>query len=376
MSTPKTVEFEGVSRFFEPGTDVSVKIKKADWSNEKRSDWVGIFPVGWKSLKEFVTFVYVKLSRSVTFRSASLPFSFSDSFYQFVYVSADCLVLATSIPFQFQVPYDDVSGLTDSDEMVIIQRKPDMEVDDFISETPRQWTESESTEGQLMDQLSDPIESAGCMGRGTASAPPSGSFSKESPGLLKRERDKYMRQFRLERKVTEMQEEKYLELQTKYNAIYAEKQTLRDENDALRHENRQVKEELRAAHRDNVLLDTETKRLGGLVADLSRQNRHQSQEALAHQAAAQHVGEREGAFRVIDSDIHVARPPPYHPPSASITDQLGSLSLSGYHVTQRAEQSVAVSVGEDLFECPMCNKKLPRSLGNTSFQMHVNQHFQ
>ena len=367
MSGARRVEFEGVFHFYEPGTDIKVKIKKTPDGCEKRCDWVGIFPVGWKSLKEFVTFVYVKQMDVVIFHSASLPFSLSDSFYQFVYVSADSHVLATSIPFQFQIPYDDSSLLPDeqsSDEVVVmVKRRQDLRIGDL--------SEQESASQHVIDHEVKPLsESSQVVDQRTTSAPPSGFYSVESRESLKRERDEYMKQFHHERKVTEMQEEKYLELQSKLDCVITGNQTLSNENEVLRLGNLRLNDEVIAAQRDNAVLDREVKRLGGLVANLSRQNRYQSEKALACQPRKLQLGEKEGASLL--SQVHITRPPPYHPPGDDTNDPLDRSEMSN---GDRVGQAVGGSADEDCFECPMCEKKLPKSIGPTAFQMHVNLHF-
>lgn len=367
MSGVERVEFEGVSHFYEPGTDIKVKIKRTPDGCERRSDWVGIFPVGWKSLKEFVTFGYVKQMEFVVFFSASLPFSDSDSFYQFVYVSADSRVLTTSIPFQFQMPYDDLSLLPDPDDdgeaVVMVKRKQNWETDYLAVR--------ESASNNEVHPL---FESSQTVNERTASAPPSGLFSKrESIESVKRERDEYMKQFHNERKVTEMQEEKYLALENKLDAVVAENQILNDENKALRLGNLKLNDEVRAAQRDNVVLEKEVKRLGGIVANLSKQNRHQSEEALACQPRKVQLGEKEDVSLL--SGVHITRPPPYRPPQDDISNLLNRSDVSSTHSGDKVEQAVSGSPNENCFECPMCEKKLPKSIGSAAFQMHVNLHF-
>lgn len=384
------VEFEGVSRFYEPGSDVNVKIRKsAAWKYAKHSDWVGIFPVGWKSLKDYVTFVYVKKMDAVAFQSAALSHSFSDSFYQFVYVSADGAVLATSYPFQFLIPFDDVT-LTDLDSEEIVLIRPKQLHSGDVDAIPVIESASRECEG------ASKILSEGMVGRSVScsgvetqtsmsiSAPSSGVFlPHESLESLKRDRDKYMKQFRQEQKISKMQEKNFLELQNKYETVVKTTKALEDEIETthrrvwnLEAETLQLKESLSVALDDKTGLEKEVDRLGRLVAELSRQNRCQSEHALAHKLKAS-PAEAVDLSSILDMDIHIARPPPYCVPGASILNHVSPMSPHDYDQSDPTRQLVSIlsDDGKEL-ECPICKKRFPKSFGSTSFQMHVNMHFQ
>lgn len=76
----------------------------------RRKDWIGIFRVGWKTTREYYTFMWVNLpadlqsestkQQEVQFKAYYLPKD--DEYYQFCYVDQDGVVRGASIPFQFR----------------------------------------------------------------------------------------------------------------------------------------------------------------------------------------------------------------------------------------------------------------------------------
>lgn len=341
MSSP--VEFGGVSRFYEPGKDISVNINRAsNWTNASPEDWVGIFPVGWQSPKEFIVFLFVRQLDVIVFGSSSLNWSMPDSFYQFVYVSAERRVLATSDPFQFQIPYDDISLLPDeedSEEMVMLMTRA-------RDGLPRPGSQLHNT----AHFSCPPVD---CDNRSGSEQLSGFYFEGESRVILEKERDKYRRQLCLEKRISERQEEKYAELEMKYCAALADKEKIEKEHEVLSAENARIKKKVEILQRDHAELDKEMKRLAGLVDELSKQDQQQSQE------------------------IVIVRPPPYLPPSAYISGDY-SRSLSSLRSGEQSEAAAAAGLSEDEhfhFQCPVCDRMFPKSIGSTAYQRHVNLHF-
>uniref|UniRef100_A0A2K5RV60 Calcium-binding and coiled-coil domain-containing protein 2 n=1 Tax=Cebus imitator TaxID=2715852 RepID=A0A2K5RV60_CEBIM len=128
------VIFNSVEKFYIPGGDVTCHYTFTQHFIPRRKDWIGIFrafkciqdrleqgllkwrsqrqklQVGWKTTREYYTFMWVNLpidlnnesakQQEVQFKAYYLPKD--DEYYQFCYVDQDGVVRGASIPFQFR----------------------------------------------------------------------------------------------------------------------------------------------------------------------------------------------------------------------------------------------------------------------------------
>ncbi|KAI4050301.1 calcium binding and coiled-coil domain 2 [Homo sapiens] len=128
------VIFNSVEKFYIPGGDVTCHYTFTQHFIPRRKDWIGIFrafkcfqdkleqellkwrsqgqklQVGWKTTREYYTFMWVTLpidlnnksakQQEVQFKAYYLPKD--DEYYQFCYVDEDGVVRGASIPFQFR----------------------------------------------------------------------------------------------------------------------------------------------------------------------------------------------------------------------------------------------------------------------------------
>ncbi|PNJ66298.1 CALCOCO2 isoform 9 [Pongo abelii] len=125
------VIFSSVEKFYIPGGDVTCHYTFTQHFIPRRKDWIGIFrcslnqtiqllitpdtgsiwhQVGWKTTREYYTFMWVTLpidlnnksakQQEVQFKAYYLPKD--DEYYQFCYVDQDGVVRGASIPFQFR----------------------------------------------------------------------------------------------------------------------------------------------------------------------------------------------------------------------------------------------------------------------------------
>ncbi|XP_022365330.1 calcium-binding and coiled-coil domain-containing protein 2 isoform X2 [Enhydra lutris kenyoni] len=125
------VIFNSVEKFYVPGGDVTCYYTLTQHFIPRRKDWIGIFrcslslflkllsspntgpsynQVGWKTTREYYTFMWVTLpvdlntesakQQEVQFKAYYLPKD--DEYYQFCYVDQDGVVRGASIPFQFR----------------------------------------------------------------------------------------------------------------------------------------------------------------------------------------------------------------------------------------------------------------------------------
>ncbi|XP_053426098.1 calcium-binding and coiled-coil domain-containing protein 2 [Nycticebus coucang] len=103
------VIFNNVEKFYVPGGDITCFYTLTQHFIPRRKDWIGIFRVGWKTTREYYTFMWVTLPVDMNNESAKQEVQFKayylpkdDEYYQFCYVDQDGVVRGASIPFQFR----------------------------------------------------------------------------------------------------------------------------------------------------------------------------------------------------------------------------------------------------------------------------------
>ncbi|KAM4622830.1 calcium-binding and coiled-coil domain-containing protein 2 [Discoglossus pictus] len=99
------VVFSNMQTSYKPGTDIECHYTYSKDFKSARKDWVGIYKVGWKTTREYYTWVSTanekeSLENKVMFKAYYLPKQ-NDDYYQFCYVDENGLLRGASICFQF-----------------------------------------------------------------------------------------------------------------------------------------------------------------------------------------------------------------------------------------------------------------------------------
>lgn len=102
------VIFVGIQRAYEPSSDVVVRFQRGGdlVPSTTQEDWIGLFRVGWTSVRERITSVLApqptpnQLESKVTFAGSNMPAE-DGRFYQFCHVTKEGAVRGASAPFQF-----------------------------------------------------------------------------------------------------------------------------------------------------------------------------------------------------------------------------------------------------------------------------------
>ncbi|XP_006833718.1 PREDICTED: calcium-binding and coiled-coil domain-containing protein 2 [Chrysochloris asiatica] len=126
------VIFNSVEKFYVPGGDITCYYTLTQHFIPRRKDWIGIFRVGWKTTREYYTFMWVTLpvdlnsespkQQEVKFKAYYLPKD--DEYYQFCYVDQDGGVRGASIPFQFRPESEeDILVVTTQEEVEEIDQR-------------------------------------------------------------------------------------------------------------------------------------------------------------------------------------------------------------------------------------------------------------
>ncbi|NWU59635.1 CACO2 protein, partial [Dromas ardeola] len=109
------VVFNNVEKFYVPGGDITCYYTLTQNIVPRGKDWVGIFRVGWKTTREYYTFMWAPLpsdthsdtavQQQIQFKAYYLPKD--DEYYQFCYIDQDGVVRGASVPFQFRAETED-----------------------------------------------------------------------------------------------------------------------------------------------------------------------------------------------------------------------------------------------------------------------------
>ncbi|XP_064329663.1 calcium-binding and coiled-coil domain-containing protein 2 [Phalacrocorax carbo] len=109
------VIFNNVEKFYVPGGDVNCHYTLTQNIVPRGKDWVGIFRVGWKTTRDYYTFMWAPLpsgtpsntavQQQIQFKAYYLPKD--DEYYQFCYIDQDGMIRGASVPFQFRADTED-----------------------------------------------------------------------------------------------------------------------------------------------------------------------------------------------------------------------------------------------------------------------------
>ncbi|POI24278.1 hypothetical protein CIB84_011972 [Bambusicola thoracicus] len=109
------VIFNNVEKFYVPGGDVICQYTLTHNIVPRGKDWVGIFRVGWKTTREYYTFMWAPqpsdvhgntaVQQQIQFKAYYLPKD--DEYYQFCYIDQDGMIRGASVPFQFRAETED-----------------------------------------------------------------------------------------------------------------------------------------------------------------------------------------------------------------------------------------------------------------------------
>lgn len=120
------VEFEGLRACYVPGEDIKCQYRHLG-SNVAPSndDWVGLYKVGWKSLREYLGFHWINAAsndnadnRTLTFPATTLPKAVDNDEYQLCYISQGTIVRGKSRSFKISTNVP--ANVTESESMLFV----------------------------------------------------------------------------------------------------------------------------------------------------------------------------------------------------------------------------------------------------------------
>ncbi|XP_054989636.1 calcium-binding and coiled-coil domain-containing protein 2 [Sorex araneus] len=162
------VIFNSMEKFYIPGGDITCYYSLTQHFVPRRKDWIGIFRVGWKTTREYYTFMWAPLptdlnqeaakQQEVRFKAYYLPKD--DEYYQFCYVDQDGVIRGASVPFQFRPESEeDILVVTSQGEVEEIEqenkelRKENQELKDSCASLQKQSSDQQAELQKKQDEL-------------------------------------------------------------------------------------------------------------------------------------------------------------------------------------------------------------------------------
>nr|XP_028557652.1 calcium-binding and coiled-coil domain-containing protein 2 isoform X2 [Podarcis muralis] len=393
------VIFTDIDKYYVPGADITCHYNISRHITPRRKDWVGIFRVGWKTAREYFTFVWAPLPRNpdssddelqeVLFKAYYLPKD--DEYYQFCYVDQDGLVRGASVPFQFRAETeDDMLVVTTQGEVEEIEQQNTT----LLQENQKLKENLKSLQNQNED-LQEKLKAAEEKAKELED-----KVHLLQTGTMELQRAQDLQALQMASGQTELaavtensiklQKEKE-DLQRNLDTLRSSKENLEVEVNilkqkfaALETQNSSTDEELFQTKEENkkVLAEKEQleKKLRNTLncVDQLQQNLEKKleEEVLSHQTLQKEMNEMEKEnkrLRRENEELMVHLPEILdHPPGVLTQSPENSVLVYGnpYTVNPAIPETELVSVRK----CPMCDEVFPNDIGEQQYSDHVRSH--
>ncbi|EDV28215.1 uncharacterized protein TRIADDRAFT_53591 [Trichoplax adhaerens] len=122
LADTEEVEFTGVRACYVPGEDIVCQYRHRGHDTPSADDWVGLYKIGWRSLREYLGFHWIRASNNqddhtLLFPASTLPKDVEDE-YQLCYISKGTLVRGRSR--QFKISPTVPANVTESESMLFV----------------------------------------------------------------------------------------------------------------------------------------------------------------------------------------------------------------------------------------------------------------
>ncbi|KAM3923781.1 calcium-binding and coiled-coil domain-containing protein 2 [Leptodactylus fuscus] len=148
------VIFTNVQKFYPPKTDILCKFRREENFACNPRDWIGIFKVGWKTTREYFTWISARTSEDNTVLFTAYYLPKDDDYYQFCYVDYNGEVRGASTPFQFchNIPEDEDDILMVTTELEMVKT---IEENSELKKIVKKLTEESSVLQEKVSSLQD-----------------------------------------------------------------------------------------------------------------------------------------------------------------------------------------------------------------------------
>ncbi|XP_026525528.1 calcium-binding and coiled-coil domain-containing protein 2 [Notechis scutatus] len=374
------VIFANIEKFYVPGTDITCYYNLSRYFMPRKKDWVGIFRVGWKTTREYFTFMWAPKPRysetgyaepqQVVFKAYYLPKD--DEYYQFCYVDQDGQINGTSVPFQFRTETnDDILIVTKEGEVEKIQQQNAM----LLQENKNLKKNLANLQEQNM-HLQEELVAAKVL--------------QDKVNTLENKCEK------LESQMTDLEKEKYaikddlMQIKEEKESVLSEKEKMGNQlkTTLCQKEEFQLQVQIQKKEMDNLqeTIKDKAKHLKEwkgenyqLNAALFRQqmlNKIQEEQTLALQILKKQKDELHQEKQKLwqENEDLKATTPEIRSSSAGLPSQSppnsGLLFENPYSASPKIVQTNPVS----LKKCPICQEVFPNDIGQQQYLDHVQNH--
>ncbi|XP_053216482.1 calcium-binding and coiled-coil domain-containing protein 2 isoform X2 [Podarcis raffonei] len=393
------VIFTDIDKYYVPGADITCHYNISRHITPRRKDWVGIFRVGWKTAREYFTFVWAPLPRNpdssddelqeVLFKAYYLPKD--DEYYQFCYVDQDGLVRGASVPFQFRAETeDDMLVVTTQGEVEEIEqqnttllqenqtlkenlkslRNQNEDLQEKLKAAEEKAKELEDKVHLLQTGTMELQRAQDLQALQMASAQTELAAVTENSIKLQKEKEDLQRNLDTLRSSKE-------NLEVEVNILKQKFAALETQNSSTDEELFQTKEENKKVLAEKEQLEKKLRNTLNCVDQLQQNlEKKLEEEVLSHQTLQKEMNEMEKEnkrLRRENEELMVHLPEILdHPPGVLTQSPENSVLVYGnpYTVNPAIPETELVSVRK----CPMCDEVFPNDIGEQQYSDHVRSH--
>ncbi|XP_076213149.1 calcium-binding and coiled-coil domain-containing protein 2 isoform X1 [Aptenodytes patagonicus] len=392
------VVFNNVEKFYVPGGDVTCYYTLTQNIAPRGKDWVGIFRVGWKTTREYYTFMWAPLpsdarsdtavQQQIQFKAYYLPKD--DEYYQFCYVDQDGVVRGASVPFQFRAETEDdilvVTTQGEVEEIELQNRNLHKENEELKASCASLQKQNIDLQEELnkTQELQNSLESLRCNTEKLELE--LNSLKKENKHLKELDdcREAELRQLKEQiQNVTSDKERLETRLKTaldRMDQLQSQALNYEKEVENLSHMDRDKTEQLESLKEENRQLRmtrTQQQQNRNLMKELEEQKRlFQILQAKKNEADEEnqklreendrllrHLSQEVSSFSVV-SQAQAPIPAP----------EVGGLLFGNPYCAAGANLGAGAADIASIRKCPICDEVFPEDIETSQYEVHVQSH--
>ncbi|XP_064030110.1 calcium-binding and coiled-coil domain-containing protein 2 isoform X2 [Pogoniulus pusillus] len=348
------VIFNNVEKFYVPGGDVTCHYTLTQNIIPRGKDWVGIFRVGWKTTREYYTFMWApvpsdthgdsSVQQQIQFKAYYLPKD--DEYYQFCYVDQDGVVRGASVPFQFRAETEDdilvVTTQGEVEELELQNKTLCQENEELKASCARLQKQNLGLQEELQktQELQNSLESL-----------------RSKTETLELELNSLRKENKHLKELDDCREAELSQLKEQVQNVTSEKEhleaRLKTTMDQLQQQNQDLMQELEEQKRLFQILQAKKNETDEENQKLKEEN----DELLRHLTQAEEVSSFPGVSQA-----------PIPVPEA------GGLLFGNPYCAAGANLRAGAGDEASLRKCPICNDVFPEEIETTQYEAHVQNH--
>ncbi|KAM6107874.1 LOW QUALITY PROTEIN: calcium-binding and coiled-coil domain-containing protein 2 [Pterocles gutturalis] len=351
------VVFNNVEKFYVPGGDITCYYTLTQNIVPRGKDWVGIFRVGWKTTREYYTFMCSlpgdtrsgsAVQQQIQFKAYYLPKD--DEYYQFCYVDQDGVVRGASVPFQFRAETeDDILVVTTQGEVEEIELQNNLRKDN--EELKASCARLQQQNIGLQEELSKAQELQNSL-----------ESLRSNTEKLELELNSLKKENKHLKELDDCREAELQQLKEQIQKVTSDKERLEtrlktalDHVDQLQEQNRDLMKELEEQKRLSQILQAKKNE-----ADEENQKLREENDALLRQLSQ--TREVSSFCVVSQAQAPIAAP------------EGGGFLFGNPYCVAGANLGAGAADVASVRKCPMCDEVFPDEIETSQYETHVRSH--